>query len=171
MAVSLMFKSLAHAVLFYCSDLNSFLLLLFLLIYYAFGSPILTSALIFCYLFESILHISVHPAFCSTPNPLCCLFGISLLNFVFAHYVHLRRSQFLMNCWLGSLVTRQPSAQWLPLNHAGANSTVQLDYASHCHHPGGRVLGMLGRVTPPACASSAVSLVGSMLEMIKYRSL
>lgn len=91
-----------------------------------------------------------------------------LLNFLIIHFVHLRHSQFLMNCWLGSWVTRQPSAQWLPLNHADANSTVQLDYASHCHRPGGRVLVMLARVIPPACDSSAVSLVGSILKLIRY---
>lgn len=98
--------------------------------------------------------------------------GILLFNKFFSHHHHLRRSQSLMNCWLGILVTKQPSAQWLPLNHADANFTVQSGCASLCHHPGGRVLGMLGRGTPPACASSAVSLVGPTLKINqKTRSL
>lgn len=118
------------------------------------------------FVLDFILHIFILPPFFSTPNPISRSFCILLLNFLFN--LHLRHSQFLMNCWLGSLVTRQPSAQWLPLNHADANSTVQLDYASHCHHPGGRVLGMLGRVIPPACASSAVSLVWSIVKLIRY---
>jgi len=65
-----------------------------------------------------------------------------------------------MRCWLVRLVTRRPSAQWSPSNHADANFTVQSGCASLCRHPGGRVRGMPGRVTPPACACSAVSLVG-----------
>lgn len=127
----------------------------------------LLQLLYYLFVLEFIFHIFIPPAFCSTPNPFFCLYSIFLLNFLFPHYVCLRHSQFLMNCWLGSLVTRQPSAQWLPLNHGDANSTVQLDYASHCHHPGGKALGMLGRVIPPACASSAVSLVGSILKWIR----
>lgn len=94
-------------------------------------------------------------------NTISFILNVLYLYNIFPYHFYLRLSQFLMNYWLGSLVTRRPSAQWLPSNHADANFTVQLDCASHCHHPGGRVPGMLGRVIPPVYACSAVSLVGS----------
>lgn len=111
-------------------------------------------------LFNSVSHILFFFfLFFFWPSSLSTTFSLTTSAF--------RRSQFPMNCWLDSLVTRRPSAQWLPSSHADANSTVQSDCASRCHRPGERVLGMPGRVIPPACAFSAVSLVRSTVKMSK----
>ena len=111
----------------------------------------------------------LYPAFFSSISFKPSVLTSSFLITFSPHHFHLRHSQSQMNCWHGILATRRPSAQWLPSSHADANFTVQLGCVSLCHHPGGRVLGMPGRVTPPACASSAVSLVGSIWKHIKTK--
>lgn len=162
-----MFQFMAHLLL--CSVFLPSPYFFFLSICYCSRSPLLTSAFILC-LCSSLYLTNL----CTFFNSLSFTPSV-LTSFVYDNLspprIHLRRSQSPMSCWLGSLVTRRPSAQWLPSSHADANFTVQLDCASLCHHPGGRVHGMLGRVIPPACASSAVSLVGSILKLIKRQEL
>lgn len=162
--VWLRFWCLLHSVLLSFVFVSSFYF--YFLLFTLFRSPTLYFSFYIMFLLEFISHIFYVPSLLQLHILLTVHSDSFLFNNLFLH--HLRRSQSLMNCWLDSSVTRRPSAQWLPSSHADANFTVQLGCGSLCHHPGGRVLGMLGRVIPPACASCVVSLVGSILEVSSF---
>lgn len=83
----------------------------------------------------------------------------SLHPFLWLLYLVLRPSRSLMSWWPSCWGTRPPLALWWQWSRGAVSSIGPLAYASRCLHPGRRVREILARVTLPASACSAVSLV------------